>query len=200
MKRWMWYAIASFVAIIASCSVFYGVYSHKEPGLMTACWENGKANYEGKCEELTWKRNQIPITYYISFDIQHEDYIDSVRAGAHLWNKEVCFLLREVDRLEDAMVLVSWGNVDITSAHAGGHTSHEGQTGPEYVHVVLKEPSDTHAVYRYAAHEFGHVLGLAHDTAPNSIMYPIQPNMTEKLSFVLPSDHDIKLLQERLCP
>lgn len=204
MKRWLWYVIAGLVIVIASCSVFYGVYTHKEPGLMTVCWENGVANYEGKCEELLWKKNQIPLPYYINFDVLHEDYIDSIRAGANLWNKEVCFLFREVNKLEDAVVLVSWGNIDTTSSYSGGHTTHEGKKGPEIVHVVLKEASDIHAVYRYSAHEFGHVLGLAHDTAPNSIMYPIQPNITsntaEKMPFVLPSDHDIKLLRERLCP
>lgn len=196
MKNWIWYMIIGIVIAITSFSVLYGVCTHEEPGLMTICWENGIANYNGKCEELIWKKNQIPITYYINFDILHKDYINSIRAGANLWNKEVCYLLREVNRPEDAIALISWGSVN---TNLGGYTYHEGQNGPEHAYVVLTEPTDIHAVYRYAAHEFGHVLGLDHDTAPNSIMYPIQPSITKEIMFVLPSDHDIKLLRNRLC-
>lgn len=196
MKNWIWYIIIGLIIAITSFSVLYGIFTHEEPGLMTVCWENCKANYNGKCEELLWKKNQIPITYYINSDILYKDYVDSIRAGANLWNKEVCYLLREVNRPEDAIVLISWGNVN---ANSGGYTSHEGQNGPEHVYVVFIEPSDIHTFYRYAAHEFGHVLGLDHDTAPNSIMYPIQPSKTDEIMFVLPSDHDIKLLQNHLC-
>lgn len=200
MKRWIWYVITGLVITIAGAGIFYGVYTHKEPGLMTICWENGVANYEGKCEELQWKKNQLPLTYYIVPDIEHRAYTESIHASANLWNKEICPLFREVKNKNDAVVLVSWESIDTDNTHCGGSTSHEGRTGPERASVVLKEPSDIHAVYRYSAHELGHVLGLDHDPAPNSVMYPIQPGMTEELSFVLPSDHDKKLLKERLCP
>ena len=198
-KNWLWYSLIASTVAITSGLVLYAVYTHKEPGLMKVCWQNGVANYNGECQEIIWTKDKIPITYYINSDGYHKSYDESIRAGARLWNKEICPLFREVNNADEAMVTVSWGYVDASTAHSGAYTSHEGQNSPERANVVFSEPSDIHAVYRFAAHEFGHVLGLAHDTAPNSIMYPIQPNITEEMYFVLPSDHDIKLLREHYC-
>jgi len=197
MKKWVWIVLAVVVIGGAAAGVLYGVLMHTEPGLMKVCWaESGQAYYgHPDCEhELRWKK--IPITYYIAFGKDHKDYIDSVVEGAVLWNKEIGVeLLKRVDKDADAVVQVVWGSVP-KEGDAGGHTSHTGSPdGPTGAKVVLSDPSDVHAVYRYAAHEWGHVLGLEHDEAPRSIMYPVQPGMTKEMTFVLPSDHDKKLLQ-----
>ncbi|MGD9209122.1 MAG: matrixin family metalloprotease [Desulfobacteraceae bacterium] len=199
MKRWLLYLIIGIVVISTGIGVFYGVYTHKEPGFMRICWQNGVANYNGECQEIIWPKNKIPITYYINSDKQNKDYDTAIKAGANLWNKEVCPLFREVNDINEATVIVSWGYIDTTTMHSAAHTSHEGQNGPERANVVFNTPSDTHAIYLFAAHEFGHVLGLDHDTAPNNIMYPTQPGLTKNIQFVLPSDHDIKLLQKHYC-
>lgn len=195
MKTWMWYLIGAIVLALAGGGVLYGVLTHKEPGLMTVCWSGGLAHYDDDCMELRWEKEQMPLTYYVNFDMHHQVYTDSVVKAVGLWNSEIGAVFKRVDKPTDAIVMVTWGSVP-KEGHSGGFTSHTGQIGPTGAQVVITEPSDIHAVYRYAAHEFGHVLGLAHDEAPRSIMYPIQPGMTEDMTFVLPSDYDKKLLRE----
>jgi hypothetical protein len=173
--------------------------THKEPGLMKVCWVGGQANYAGDCIELKWDKKQFPLTYYIDFGKDHEDYIDSVVKGAEMWNREICTVFRRVMKSEDARIMVTWGAVSTGHSCSAGATSHVGKSGPTGATIVLREPSDIHAVYRYAAHEFGHVLGLDHDAFSKSIMYPLQPGVTEEMTFVLPSDSDRKLLKELYC-
>lgn len=202
MKRWVWYVIAGVVFALAAGGVLYGVLTHKEPGLMNICWKGGRANYTMQCEALTWKKEQMPLTYHIDFGPDHKVYVDSVVAGANMWNKELCMVFKRVDKAEDAIIHVSWGAYESSPTKhdcSAGYTSHKGYSGPTGADVVLKNPSDVHAVYRYAAHEFGHVLGLAHDEATRSIMYPTQPDVTEDMTFVLPSDYDRKILKAALC-
>ena len=196
MKRWVWFVIGALVLAIAGGGVLYGVLTHKEPGLMKVCFKDGQAHYDGDCQEIKWKREQMPLPYYIDFGEHHKVYVESVAKGAEMWNVEIAPVFKRVNKKEDAKVIVSWGSADSGTTCAAGTTSHKGdETGPTGADVVLKEPSDVHAVYRFAAHEFGHVLGLAHDEAKRSIMYPAQPGTTKELKFVLPSDFDKKLLR-----
>ncbi len=204
-KKWYFWAGLLFILLCAG-GVFYGVMTHKEPGFMGVCWENGAVKaYDDplkdphpECKaELKWKKDQLPLTYFIAFGEDHKDYIDSVVKGAGMWNREIGReVFKRADKEEGATVQVVWGSVP-SQGHAGGHTTHTGgPDGPTGAKVVLSNPSDVHAVYRYAAHEWGHVLGLAHDEAPRSIMYPTQPDVTDKIDFVLPSDFDKKILKE----
>jgi hypothetical protein len=197
MKRWVWYIIGALVLLLAGGGVLYGVLTHEEPGLLTACFKNGVAHYDGDCQEVKWKREQMPLPYYIDFGEHHKVYVESIVAGANVWNTEIGAVFKRVNRKEDAKVVVSWGSTDSGTTCSAGTTSHTGdENGLTGARVTLKEPSDVHAVYRFAAHEFGHVLGLAHDEAKRSIMYPAQPGQTEEMTFVLPSDFDKKLLRE----
>jgi hypothetical protein len=207
MKRWVWFVIGGIVLALAAGGVLYGVLSHEEPDFMGVCWENGKVKaYDDpiksphpECKtKLQWKKAQLPLTYFIDFGKDHQTYVDSVVKGADMWSREIGVpVFKQVDKAEDAIVVVEWGSV--SKGHAGGHTTHSGgPDGPTGAKVVLSEPSDVHAVYRYAAHEWGHVLGLAHDEAPRSIMYPVQPGVTKDLTFVLPSDHDKATLRAAL--
>ena len=197
MKKWMWIVLAAVVFTLAGGGVLCGVLTHDEPGLMKVCWSNNTAVYSDSCKlDLKWRRAQLPLKYYISFGVNHKTYVKSVVGAADMWNKEIGPVFTRVDKAEDAHIQVSWGS-QTPGKHTGGCTTHTGdEKGPTGAHVVLSEPSDTHAVYRHAAHEFGHVLGLAHDKAPRSIMYKEQPGVTVNMTLVLPSDSDKKLLQE----
>lgn len=203
-KKWyFWVGVVVFLA--AAGGVLYGVLTHEEPGFMGVCWKGGAVEKyhdplkdpHPECKtELKWKKDQLPLTYFIAFSEDHKDYIDSVTKGAEMWNREVGReLFKRVDKEADAAIQVVWGPVS-SKDHSGGATTHTGGAGgPTGAKVTLSNPSDVHAVYRYAAHEWGHVLGLAHDEAPRSIMYPVQPDVTDKMTFVLPSDFDKKILK-----
>jgi hypothetical protein len=196
MKRWVWYVIGALVLALAGGGVLYGVLTHKEPGLMKVCWQSGQAVYTGDCQEVKWDKAKMPLPYYIDFEEPHRVYVDSVVKGAQTWNAEIGAVFKRVKEKKDALVIVSWGSADSGTTCAAGTTSHTGdESGPRRASVVLKEPSDIHAVYRFAMHEFGHVLGLAHDEAKRSIMYRAQPGMTKELKVALPSDFDKKLLR-----
>lgn len=193
MKRWVWYVIAALVFALAGGGVLYGVLTHKEPGLMLVCWEGGIANYSKNCEELKWDKEQMPLTYHIAFGDDHKDYIESVIKAADMWNKEIGPVFKRVDKETEAAVRVTWGSYEGGNDCAAGYVKHRGYSGPKSADLVLRNPSDVHAVFRFAAHEFGHVLGLAHDE--HAIMKPKLEDVTDELKFTLPSDHDKKLLR-----
>jgi hypothetical protein len=197
MKRWMWYVIAAVVFALAGGGVLYGVLTHREPGFMDVCWKKGYALYSG-CEKTTplkWSKADLPLTYYIDFDETHKVYVESVTTAALAWNREIgAEVFKRAEDKSKAKVLVQWGSV---RDNAGGSTQHTGDdSGPKQAVVTLVDASDVRAVHRYAMHELGHVLGLAHDDFKSSVMYPIAPGMTEEMTFILPSDADKKLLQE----
>jgi len=198
MKKWMWYVLAGVVFAAALAGVLYGVLTHKEPGFLTVCWQGGVAVYTGDCTpkvELKWKKEKIPLPIYLDLDAHADkNYRESVIGALKMWNREIGEVFTLVPTKDKAVVQVSWGS-KTAGDHSGGYTRHHGKDGPERCEVVLTEPSDVHAVMRYAAHELGHALGLAHDEAPRSIMYPVQPGMTQEMTFILPSDFDKKLLK-----
>ena len=195
MKKWVWYVLGAVIGAIAIGGVLYGVLTHKEAGLLQVCWKGGVANYSGDCKELTWKKDQLPLKYYIDFGPDHKVYVDSVIKGADLWNKEIgTQLFMRVHNKADATIHVSWGSYDGGNDCVAGYVQHKGDGGPQSADLVLKNPSDVHAVYVFAAHEWGHVIGLAHDD--HAVMKATHPDVTDQMKFVLPSDHDKKLLRE----
>jgi hypothetical protein len=193
MKRWVWYVIAAVVFALAGGGVLYGVLTHKEPGLMMVCWKGGVADYSTNCEELKWKKEQLPLPYHIAFGEDHKTYIESVVKAADMWNKEIAPVFKRVDKEADAVIKITWGSYEGGKDCAAGYVKHRGYGGPKGADLVLRNPSDIHAVFRFAAHEFGHVLGLAHDD--HGIMKPKLEDVTTELKFTLPSDHDKKLLR-----
>lgn len=199
MKNALWYILGGIILLIAIATSLYGILSHQEPGYMKVCWKDGRAIYHtsGCPHDLKWQRNQMPLTYYVNLDKDHLPYQSAIDAGFTLWNHQLgCAVFKKVTAPHLARIIVAWGSVNGTAA---GSTQHYGKDGPERADVLLINPSDQHAVYRYAAHEAGHVLGLDHDTARRSIMFPFQPDVTDELQFVLPSDADRALLKQ-LCP
>lgn len=192
MKRWIWYVLAAVMFALAGGGVIYGVLTHKEPGLMTVCWENGVANYSGDCKELRWLKKQMPLRVYLDLP-DASVYQASIINAADVWNQHISPVFNFVDDPFQSDIIVTWGARE-SGDSAGGFTKHWG--GPEYAEraeIQLQEPSDLHTVMRYAAHEFGHVLGLNHDE--HGVMKPKLESMTENLKFTQPTDHDRKLLR-----
>lgn len=205
MKKWTKYLILfGVVFAVALGGVLYGVLTHKEPGLLGVCWNGPSVGaYDDPLKDphpecttkVQWPKSQMPLTYFVDLDTAPKDYVKSIHAAAKMWNDEIgpVFVQDDDDRAD---VLVVWGS---PRGNEGGSTTHSlNDDGTLSATVELVEASDLRAIYRFAAHEFGHVLGLAHDQAPRSIMFPTQPGTTydKEMTFVLPSDYDKKLLRK----
>jgi|MudIll2142460700_1097286.scaffolds.fasta_scaffold00049_24 hypothetical protein len=179
--------------------------------LLTPAWRNGRAVYRGWLPgeimaPLQWGKTQLPLTYYIDFDREHQKLAPAVVDGAELWNREIGLdLLRQVDGDggTPSLVTVTWGGFEISDHHVSddaAHVCHYGTTGPESALLSFTEAADLFTVFVVAAHEFGHVLGLDDDpTRTNSVMYPTLPDLSAfdelpRMQFVCPSDHDIAVL------
>lgn len=188
--------LAGVFFLLITLLAIIGLTYHTEPGFLHACWprSEGYLTYNGACpQEIKWSRKQIPLAVRLAMDSSSDVYRKSIQEAMATWNREVGLVFIEI-QAGHADVIVQWGPSQ--DGMSGGYTRHIGSAGQlRYAVVTLTDPSDLHAVYRYAMHELGHVLGLAHDSATRSIMYPIQPSMTGALIPALPSDSDIKLLK-----
>lgn len=193
--------VAGLFLFAVAMLLIYGIATHKEAGFITACWpkKEGYLLYSKNCvHEVKWEKKQVPLTVRLALENSVIDYKKSIQAAMATWNRELGLVFIEVIS-GDADVVIRWGPTQ--NGASGGYTQHIGINinGSRKIlrsTVTLTEPSDLHAVYRYAMHELGHVLGLDHDVTTRSIMYPIQPGMTENLVPALPSDSDIRLLKQ----
>jgi len=187
--------LASFFIPVAIL-LLWGVATHKEAGLMPVCWPaegEGYAVYNQACEH-TIKWPKIPLLVRIDLADDTLVYTSAIEGAMKLWNSQVGPLFIKV-HAGAADVIVQWGPTAMDNS--AGYTQHIGaKEGVRQAVITFTDPNDLHMMYRFAVHEFGHVLGLAHDDFTSSIMYPVQPAVNDKISFVLPTDADIKLLKK----
>lgn len=163
--------------------------------LMAKAYDDPIQTKHPECtQKVIWKKDQLPLKYYIDTWGMHPDYIEDIENGAKLWNKTVKVpLLIRTKNVGEATGRIRWGE----PTKYTGQTTHTGnETGLIGFEVIIRNASNRHTVYKTAAHEFGHVLGLAHDESPRTLMYPYIPEIIKEISFVLPSDNDIELLRK----
>lgn len=112
-------------------------------------------------QRIVWPK--LPLVIHLADDVK--EYRNSAQQACDLWNNRLG---------KTFLVLGDAGDVEVTTgsirgsvlgttsfSYAGGHLS---------AHVSLMGPSDVTTVYWILAHEFGHVLGLAHDRVETSVM------------------------------
>ena len=126
---------------------------------LTAIWTNRQAIYRPDGLPVVWNRCLLPLPFVLQLDAGQAAYAAAVRDAAKMWNREAGLeLLREVPDLVEARVFIVTG-----SASAGGAaaTTHSGDVVPESATVELRALGGLSEGFFAAAHEFGHVLGLA---------------------------------------
>lgn len=199
-----------FVALLALA--LYGIFSHKEAGLLKVEWKDGRANYDikdasSKTVELKWEIKSLPLVYCLeNFTISEEKhYGPAIDAAAVMWNRELgCQVFKKGGNLKDTCnVKISYG-LSTGGNTVGASTFHYG--GPTYAtaaEIVFTQFYVTRTVYLITAHELGHVLGLGHDDFERSIMLPVvsEEDLSSDRVLIspLPTNNDIKLVHY-LCP
>lgn len=186
------------ITIGAIVGVIVGVTTHEEAGLLRVCWEGGSANYSGQCSgaaALRWERSRMPLTVASVED-------GSLSAAIDLVNDQIgCEVLRlDTQAGSEADVVVSLDSViEVGRDREGGATHHalNDEVGMQ-AYVDVMAVGDPHMKMRVLVHEFGHVLGLAHDHYERSIMFPTQVN-SEDLQFTMFSQSDRELLRGLYC-
>lgn len=200
--------IAFFVALVILA--LYGIFSHREAGLLQVQWGTSTAVYnkkEGITIPLEWEKSSMPLVYCLeNFTLNEEKhYGPPIDEALSMWNRELgCQVFKKGGNLKDTCtVKISYG-LSTGGNAVGASTFHYG--GPHFAdaaEIVFTQFYESKTLYLIAAHEAGHVLGLAHDDFKRSIMFPIveeeDPNSTQATMPPLPTSHDLKLLQY-LCP
>lgn len=167
--------VAALVLVAAIVGVIVGVSTHTEPGLQNVCWmPDGHAQVQNlTCEhpeELRWDRTHFPLTVSGPTDDS------TIPSAVEFVNQEMgCVVLSwEPTRGSTAEVTVEPNaTLDVGGAfeRGGGTIFTRGASGRMEASVLLAPVGSDFLRERVLVHEFGHVLGLAHDPFQASIMY-----------------------------
>lgn len=199
-------SVISLVSVAIIGSIVYGVVSHTEAGLLRVCWTSGgAADYnQDNCsfpQEIRWQERDFPLS--VSGNVEDSTEITS---AIEIVNSQMgCELLRQVPRAQLGGLLAPRVRVtlnDTATVHVdrvGGLTNHGMvENGDIYAAVSTFMLTNSYMTMRTLVHEFGHVLGLAHDDFRSSIMFPEQTS-TEEMDFIIFSTHDRNLIHNLYC-
>jgi len=187
-KTRQWFRVASMLVLVALCiHAIYQVANRDE--LQEPVWADNARTWSNAPLDVWWN--------YRAFS----DYNEAIETSIRMWNREVgCEVLHPVPAAGldvGAQVLILSGSrapcghdeaTQVLGKDDNMGTWLCASTAEIYVQKVDWEWS----AYKAFAHEFGHVLGLAHD--PSGLMaYPTTTDL------VLPNRKDAKALRARYC-
>ena len=176
---WKW--LGGAVAIVGGVFYAAGIRVHQDPGLQKVCFDSvGHAHYkvEPNCKvlkELRWTKNQFPLSVTTSNRGEPTRDANVAEAISNV-NSQMgfkAFTLWGPDADKDATVNVT---LDVPAERnwtdAGGQVRHARANGVMRATVQVTNIGDIATLHRVLVHEFGHVLGLAHDDFEDSAMWP----------------------------
>jgi len=200
-------AFAVVVAIVVAISLFYGVCTHEEGGLLEACWVNGEAHYvkghespsvtpsPAPCsnpEKVVWNEKQTPVV------IRNTDQsVDRVfRHSLKNINGQLGYkAARLAEGNEPASCRAFFGKA---LGRILGKTSHWRNEGMLYCEMWFNANiPDDRTLYLSINHEALHALGLGHDNFAGSAMYHYTDDDTwsSRMDADRISDHDKVLMR-----
>lgn len=199
-----------FLAAIAG--VIYGVVTHREPGLMGACWVGDRvASYEvdgaDECAALEWPRGAFPLRVGVRFDeVGHPGALEAVAGAVDRINTRLGFAALLVDP-EAGCSGEHQVCIEVGVAYERGFMDDHGTArhrqvlgGAMRCEATTANTGTDELLAMVLEHELGHCLGLAHDDFGASIMRPVQTSapMGEFPPWI--TDDDRALLRSRYAP
>jgi hypothetical protein len=194
--------VAAVILAVALVLVVVGVTRHKEPGLLSVCWVADHAQYDNCTEptqQLKWPKSAFPLRIAV-LPVNNKpttEGVSAVHGVASDWNHQLGFAAfdTEVAPAQDADVFVFWGTEYDASNQEGGDVSHQIRRNRLQASVHITDLATNRLTYRVLFHEFGHVLGLAHDPFESSPMFTRTMDDSDAMRFMLVTDSDRKLLR-----
>lgn len=175
------------VLAVALACVFGAVDTAPEPGLLTGCRIANRINYDGRCFDVRWAKSRMPLQVYANELPLVEQAIDRINAELGFSALAVWDMRRAPD------VFVAVNVRPLTKRYNGGVTQHYYSEGRFVAAIATWGNESAFTEYLVLLHEFGHVLGLAHDPRPESMMFPRIP--AEGHHAIALTGHDRQLLR-----
>lgn len=213
-KKFRYWVIAVAILFIAALiAILFGIFSHKEAGLLNVCWADNRANYTTETEQhKTSCLNPVPLTWptdhlFVAVVDNDRVIVDDNRADV-IWdsikvvNAQLHTKLARARQISKAHIIVIIDAAYDLSTRAGllgdvpGYCKHIKSNNKMIAHMAVRPGSVSEQLY-VASHEFGHCLGLAHDINNEaSVMFPVADTDISEVKMILFSDHDISLMRK----
>src|SRR3990167_10742172 len=132
---------------------------------------------------VSWDRSSLPVTLYV--DPSAQEWLEAVDRAAEQWNAIVGQRVfnvvsasgfdrsecRSTGTISDPAVFVRQSLNDPSGEGGRAKLHWNSKFNIRCVDLVLARNAPKELWDKIVAHEFGHILGLAHDKMENSIMY-----------------------------
>jgi len=171
-------ALGAVIAAIGGIFLAVGIRPHKDPGLQMACFDsNGAAHYSPTkackaMKEIRWAKSQFPLTVSVMAGAEQVNS-GSVKTAVENFNRQLGFGALVLNQQNASVQLILDAPSEPGWIDAGGDVRfRRNAAGVLSASMRICNPGDIATLHKVLLHEFGHVMGLAHDDFEDSAMWP----------------------------